>query len=131
MLALNTQKIFVALITTALLLSFAQFADARPSNKWRIHYNGKAETDGVVTLKFTTEKGESSLVEIAIDKGTHENQAARQTRSQLRDQLGEYYRIAKDDGEEVKVRAERGEDNFEIKEVSNTAKGLHVRMDRE
>ena len=74
--AISFSRILPVILCVVLAVALAATAEARPSNKWRLHFNGKADEDGVITLKFTPEKGEPTTVTIEIDKGTRENQAA-------------------------------------------------------
>ncbi len=128
--AISFSRILPVILCVVLAVALAATAEARPSNKWRLHFNGKADEDGVITLKFTPEKGEPTTVAIEIDEGTRENQAAREARNQLTKEFRGEYDVDKDDGEEVKIRARMGEPDFEVEVVSNTVDGLKVKTDR-
>ena len=65
------------LVLAAAILAFSSAAGASPSNKWRIKFDGKAKSDGVIVFAVTPKGGEKITVETAISKGTRENAAAK------------------------------------------------------
>jgi hypothetical protein len=102
------------------------------SNKWRLQFSGGADSDGVITMKFTPKKGEPTVAEIPIKKGTGENAVAQAVVKALRAQLPkEQYYIERDDGEDVLVKRRLGGVYFGYELVSNTVKGVRINPDKE
>jgi hypothetical protein len=115
-----------------LLLAAALAVEAKPSNKWRLHFNGGADSDGVITLRFTPKGGEPLTTETAIKDGTGENAVAKAVVKSLKEQLPEdSYHVERDDGEDVLIKKRLGEENFDVEIVSNTVKGVRINPDRE
>ena len=112
----------------AAMLSTAAFAE--PSNKWRIEFDDKAQTDGTITLSVTPASGTPVRAEAAIPAGTHENHIARLVRDSLKSALGGGYNVEVDDGEDVLVKQD-GVGNFDMKLVSSTVTGLEIELERE
>jgi hypothetical protein len=102
------------------------------SNKWRLQFSGNAESDGVITMKFTPKKGEPTVAEIPIKKGTSENGVAKAAVKALKAQLPkDQYHIERDDGEDVLVKRKFGGVYFGYELVSNTVKGVRINPDKE
>ncbi len=126
--AINSRAL-VILMGFVLVLAFALSAEARPSNKWRLHFNGKADKDGTYVIKMTPEDGKPEVATVDIKKGTRENEAARETSRALKRHTSGYD-IDYEDGEEVQVRARVGSDDFTI-DVEESIPGLNIRVERE
>ena len=88
-----------------------------------------AEQDGSYTLTFKKEDGEAETAVVEINKGTRGNEAARQTRRKLSREL-RGYDADKDDGEEVKICARVGVDDFTITIDDRNLEGLSVQAER-
>lgn len=102
------------------------------SNKWRLQFSGGANSDGIITMKFTPKKGEPSVAEIPIKKGTGENDVAKAVVKALQAQLPkDQYHIERDDGEDVLVKRKLGGVYFGYELVSNTVKGVRINPDKE
>lgn len=118
-------------VTVALLLSASALVMAKPSNKWRLEFDGRAKTAGEIELSIVQGGAPTTLV-VPIAQGTSENAAARQTRDLLRATFGKsVYKVEVDDGEDVLIKAKRGTANFEVAVVRNTADGLKTDLERE
>lgn len=116
----------------ALLLAVALVAEANPSNKWRLEFNGRADSDGVIVLRLTPKGGEPQVVEFAITKGTGENAAAKAVVKGLKAQLPkDDYHVERDDWEDVLIKKRLGSDNFDLEIVSNSVKGIKIKPKRE
>lgn len=125
----RTPRLLAGFLVCMLTLAFTAVAQAKDSNKWRIHFNGKADQDGSYTLTFAQEGAEPETAVIEIKKGTRENEAARETRRKLSREL-RGYDVDKDDGEEVKIRARIGAEDFTITIDDSNLKGLTVKAER-
>jgi hypothetical protein len=122
----------VCLLVTLLLSATSLSAGIGTSNKWRLQFSGGADSDGVITMKFTPKKGEPTVAEIPIKKGTGENAVAQAVVKALRAQLPkEQYYIERDDGEDVLVKRRLGGVYFGYELVSNTVKGVRINPDKE
>ncbi len=120
--------LFLCLLLSATSLS----AGIGTSNKWRLQFSGGANSDGVITMKFTPKKGEPTVAEIPIKKGTGENAVAKAVVKALRMQLPkDQYYIERDDGEDVLVKRRLGGVYFGYELVSNTVKGVRINPDKE
>lgn len=126
--ALDLHRTLALVLAFFLVMAFTLTAEARPSNKWRIHFNGKADKDGHYTVKIEPEDGKPEIIKIEVKKGTRENEAARECRTRLTREL-KGYDVDKDDGEEVVVRARIGTADFEL-DIEENVKGLSIRPDR-
>lgn len=123
----------VLCVVLCLLASAANVsAGIGTSNKWRLQFSGNAESDGVITMKFTPKKGEPTVAEIPIKKGTSENGVAKAAVKALKAQLPkDQYHIERDDGEDVLVKRKFGGVYFGYELVSNTVKGVRINPDKE
>lgn len=125
------KQTFLTCLTLTLAIVFAAAVEARDSDKWRLHFNGKAKQDGVLVIQLTPKGGQPISIQAEIKDNTRENEAAREVTRTLRDVLKEDYKVRHDDGEEIKIKAERGGADFELEVISNSVDGLKVRTDRE
>ena len=115
-----------------LVLMVASPATANPSNKWRLQFSGKANSDGVIVITLSPVEGEPVTAEIAIKNNTGENGVAKAVVKSLKLQLDkELYRVERDDGEDVLIKKRHGEPNFDVEIVSNSVKGVRINPDRE
>jgi hypothetical protein len=117
-----------AALVAATLLGTAALAE--PSNKWRIEFDDKAQTDGKIVLSVTPADGSTVQAIADIPAGTHENHIARLVRDSLKTALGGGYNVEVDDGEDVLVKHD-GAGNFDLKLVSSSVTGLEIELERE
>ncbi|MEN8204865.1 MAG: hypothetical protein ABFS24_02520 [Pseudomonadota bacterium] len=127
----TTKQALLTCLSLALAIIFTTAAEARPSDKWRLHFNGKANNDGVLVIELIPVGGQPITIQAEIRNNTRENEAAREVTRKLRGVLKDDYNIRHDDGEEIKIKAEGGRADFELEVISNTADGLKVRTDHE
>ena len=127
---MTKQTIFTC-ITLVLAVAFMTAVEARTSDKWRLHFNGKADTDGVLVIELSPLGGQPITIQAEIKNNTRENEAAREVTRKLRDVLKDDYNIRHDDGEEIIIKAEGGRADFGLEVISNTVDGLKVRTDHE
>ena len=127
----TTKQTILTCMTLALAVIFTTAVEARSSDKWRLHFNGKANNDGVLVIELTPVGGQPITIQAEIKNNTRENEASREVTRKLRSVLKDDYKIRHDDGEEIKIKAERGQADFELEVTSNTADGLKVRTDHE
>ena len=119
-----------ALLT--LLLGFAVTAEAKPSNKWRLQFSGKADSDGVITITVHPKGGTAITTAIPVKDNTGENAVAKTVVNGLKANLPkDTYHVERDDGEDVLVKKRHGAANFDLTIDSNTVKGVRINPDRE
>lgn len=120
---------FVVFLLGAVL---ATTALASPSNKWRIKCDHKSDVAGVILLRLTPEGQAAVDVEVAIPKGTRENDAARLIRKAIKaSSLGERYKVEIDDGEDVLIKRRSRQPDIDLEILGNTAAGLSVKAHKE
>jgi hypothetical protein len=118
----------------ALILALAACAttNVNTSNKWRLQFSGYAETDGTILLQLLTVGAVTAEVPVAVVGGSSENQVARRVSEELKLVLpADRYDVEVDDGEDVLIKRRGGTDDFEVRVVSNTARGVRIGLDRE
>jgi hypothetical protein len=106
-------------------------AMAEPSNKWRVEFDEKAQTAGVIVLSVTPIGGTPVRIETQIPADTHENYIAHMVRDALQVKLGAAYDVEVDDGEDVLIKKEADVPDFELQLVKSTATGLNIELERE
>jgi hypothetical protein len=106
--------------------------DLTLSNKWRLQFSGKANSDGTIVLKLTPKTGESYTAEIAVKNNTGENGVAKTVVKGLKNQVPkDLFQVERDDGEDVLIKKRFGKENFAVEIVSNTVDGVRINPDRE
>jgi hypothetical protein len=126
-----TRTFFRAAALAAVASSLVSLtAVAEPSNKWRIEFDDKAQTEGTIVLSVTPANGAAVQAETNIPAGTHENHIARLVRDSLKSALGGGYNVEVDDGEDVLIKQD-GVGNFDLKLVSSSVTGLEIELERE
>ena len=107
-------------------------ADASTSNKWRIEFDGGANSDGEIVFRVTPEGGEPIDVNTLVDDGTGENRVASKVRDAFREQLPDgAYHVEKDDGEDVLVKRRGDTPDFSMELVSSSVKSVDIDIERE
>ena len=124
-------KRLLACMSVISIIVFATTIEARPSNKWRLHFDGQAKNTGIIVIEVTPESGQPIRIQSEIEDNTKENKAAKKVAMDLEATLGNGYKVKEQDGEEVKIKAKRGTQDFELEIISNTIDGLKVKTDRE
>jgi hypothetical protein len=105
---------------------------ASPSNKWRLQFSGKANSDGTIVLKLSPENGETLIAEIAVENNTGENGVAKAVVKGLNDQLPkDLYHVERDDGEDVLIKKRHGAEDFDLEVVSNSVEGVRINPEHE
>ena len=127
----STNNIPLLFITFILIFVFSAAVEARPSNKWRLHFDGQANNNGTIVLELTPESGQPITIQSEIEDGTKENKAADKVAQDIATVLGDGYKVKEQDGEEVKIKAKGDTPDFELKIISNSVDGLNVKTDRE
>ncbi|WP_116365389.1 hypothetical protein [Parahaliea mediterranea] len=125
-------KTSLALALSSALLTVSSFADARPSNKWRVEFDGGADSDGSIVLRLSPEGSMPMDATIAITDGTGENAVAKAVVDALKEQLPkEGFHVERDDGEDVLIKKKMGSADFDLEVLSNTVKGVDIDLERE
>ena len=123
---------FIALTSAALLAATAFAAEPRPSNKWRLECSGGANSDGTIVLLISPEGGTPIEASIAIKKGTGENSVAAAIVKVLKAQLSkDYFKVERDDGEDVLIKKRGGAPDFGVTVVSIDVKGVRINPEHE
>lgn len=107
-------------------------ADTSTSNKWRIEFDGGANSDGEIVFRVTPEGGEPIDVNARINDGTGENRVASKVRDAFREQLPDgAYHVEKDDGEDVLVKRRGDTPDFSVELVSSSVKSVDIDIEHE
>jgi hypothetical protein len=102
-------------------------AEPRPSNKWRLECSGGADSDGTIVLLISPEGGTPIEASIAIKKGKGENDVAKAITKGLQTQLSkEFFKVERDDGEDVLIKKRGGAPDFDVTVVSIDVKGVRI-----
>lgn len=129
---MNRTKSVTTLLLALVLAASAATATASPSNKWRLQFSGKANSDGVITITVHPQGGTPITTEIPVKDNTGENGVAKTVVKGLEANLPkEAYHVERDDGEDVLVKKRHGAANFDLTIDSNTVKGVRINPDKE
>ena len=121
-------RLFIGLVFVAMFTA----ASASTSNKWRLQFSGKANSDGSIVIVVTPRQGETIRAIIDIEDNTGENAVAKAVTKSLKAQLPhDHFHVERDDGEDVLIKKHHGDSNFSVKIESNTVKGVRINPDRE
>jgi hypothetical protein len=100
-----------------------------PDDKWRIVCRHDAGSDGVIVFNLTPAGGQAIELKVYIKAGTSENAVAREIRDMFRASLPKLlYHVETDDGEAVLVKKQWDKPKFSLEFVSNSVKGLIIRV---
>ena len=125
-------RFFQTLVLGLALITLAAGAYAKPSNKWRLQFSGKANSDGEIVLHLTAADEEPFVGHIAIENNTGENGVAKAVVKALKVQLPkDRFHIERDDGEDVLIKKRHGTPDFDVEIVSNSVEGVRITPDRE
>ena len=126
-----------ALCRFALVLAVVSFAvvaalaATKPSNKWRIEFDGKAENEGTITFRIVPPQGDPQEVSVRIPSGKSENEVAALVRDQMKTALGEAYHVERDDYEDVLVKVKGKTPDFGLELASTSITGIKIKLKRE
>ena len=125
---INFWHICLSLILIA--VTTASLADT--SNKWRLEFDGSADTSGIITIQVNTPDSESIRVDIEVPFDMGENDVAKHVQKYLEAQLPkDIYHVERDDWEDVLIKKHWGEENFEVIILANTVKGVEIDLEKE
>jgi hypothetical protein len=111
---------------------FADSANLRYSNKWRIEVSEGARSTGEIVFHLTPYGGETQVIVVPIERGTGENRVARTIRDTFRDSIDPgVYTVETDDGEDVLVKKRHQAGNFALTVVSSTVRSVRIRVQAE
>jgi hypothetical protein len=126
-----------ALCRVALVLAVLSFAvvaalaATKPSNKWRIEFDGKADNAGTIAFRIVPPQGDPQEVSVTIPEKTSENEVAGLVRDQLKTALGEAYHVERDDWEDVLVKVKGKTPDFGLELASTSVTGIRIKLKRE
>lgn len=103
----------------------------RPSNKWRISFDERAKSDGVISFRVWPGDAPPLQIDVPIVDNLSENKIAATVRDAIGTQLGSAYHVEVDDGEDVLVKARHGTKDFGIELIGNTVRDVDISMHRE
>ena len=102
------------------------------SNKWRIEVSEGAKSTGNMIFRITPRDGRAMDVDVGITEGARENKVAATIRDAMRVQLPrDAFKVERDDGEDVLVKARGDTTRFSIVLISNNVKSVRIRLDKE
>jgi hypothetical protein len=121
-------RLVATLLLTATLSAAAVAGDA-PVEKWRLLFQGKATSDGELHLRLTPQTGEPILLTVKINSGRGEMYMARDVHAALKKQLPmPRFKAEIIHGQEVLVKAGRGEPAFALEVVDSSIAGTKVHL---
>ena len=120
------------LVVLAATMMIATAVSAKPSNKWRLEFSGKADSDGIIVIVLTPVDGEPIRTETAIENDTGENAVAKAVVKSLKAQLSkDQFKVERDDGEDVLIKKRRKNPDFDVEIVEQTVEGVRIHPQHE
>ncbi len=134
-----TKKYLLAIVLVSLLPLLAACSgtpvagdNSRLSNKWRIQVSEGAKSTGNMIFRVTPSGQPAIDVDVGITEGARENKVAATIRDAFRVQLpGQDFKVERDDGEDVLVKARGDTPRFALVLISNNVKSVRIRLDKE
>jgi|SRR5688572_2777814 hypothetical protein len=121
-------RLAATLLLTASFSAAVVAADA-PSEKWLLVFQGRATSDGEMQLRLTPQTGEAILLTVKINSGRGEMYMARDVHAALKKQLPmPRFKTEILHGQEVLVKAGRGEPVFALELVQSSVTGTKVHL---
>jgi hypothetical protein len=119
-------RLAAALLVTASFSVAAPAADA-PTEKWRVQFQGRATSDGEMHLRLTPQTGEPIVITVKIHNGRGEMFMAKDLLAALKGQIPiSRFKTEVVHGQEVLVKAARGEPVFTLEFVDSTVGSTKV-----
>ena len=84
-----------------------------------------------MALLLAPAQGEPIRASVDIASGLGENAVADTVRAALQKQAGQRYSVETDDGEDVLLKKQDGQQDFVVTVVENTVQGVRVEIDSE
>ena len=126
----HVRNIWLLILTLSLFAYGASAQDT--SNKWRLEFNGRADSSGEIVIQITVPESQSWRITVEIPKGMSENTIAKLVKNTLKAQLpGDVFKIERDDWEDVLIKKRMGSDNFEVMIIANTVRGVEMDLEKE
>lgn len=122
---------FISICAALSIATLSVLAATKPSNKWRIKFDGKADADGKIVLRIIPPQGDPQEIEATIPAGTTENGVAALVRDRLKTVLGEAYHVERDDFENVLIKSRGKTPDFGLELASSSITGLKIDFKRE
>jgi hypothetical protein len=129
--AMNGIRKAIAFCVVVSIVAMGSFANAEPSNKWRILFDHSTDGAGEVVFRITPLNGTPIDVTTQLPRGTSENQAAQLVKKSLKASLGKGYKVEVDDFEAVLTKKAGDTPVFEVTLASSTISGLTINLKRE
>ena len=113
------------------LFLLAAMAEARPSNTWRICFNHRAKSFGVIVFHVVPEGGSPYEVRVEVEEGWSENTVAKAAVVAFRKQLPpDRFKIKRDSGEDMVVKKSRGTPDFDLHLMNSSVANVHIKIKR-
>jgi len=129
----QVKRIVMCTALLGLIMAQAMIVDAKPSNKWRIKFENRAQSDGDIVFLMQAIDGEPIKITTHIEDNMGENAIAKAVRDAFRAQSpkGFLKKVKTDDGEKVVLKKGSGRADFELSLVSSGVENLHIKIRRE
>jgi hypothetical protein len=106
-------------------------ADEGPklADHWTIEVKGNAKSAGEILLRVTPNQGTASDVKVTVANARNENDIAKDIRDALGQQLPpDRYTVRVDDGEDVELKAVKGQPEFLVEFVSSGVAETQIKL---
>ncbi len=120
-----------ALGAALLLAAVAGTAQAEPSHKWRIEFDGRSTEDGAIVLRLNPINGKSIDVETRVPARSDDAHVATAVADSLKLSLGDRYRVQTDDEDDVILSTGSDGPKFDLSVARSTLTGVQVDIDPE
>jgi len=119
---MSLASLLLAALWGATLAEGAAFVD-----KIKIVADGKAKSNGIVTIVFTPEGGTAKEIKVTVAKGMKEQEICRDIDKELTIALGEGYEVKQYDPDKIKVESSSKVPKFTLT-VTEDVEGLGVQI---
>lgn len=126
----------IAMLLTLCLTAPLAMGKKPFSGKWEIESRNRAESAGTISFAISFEPGkdgatlESLSADVEVPANSHENKVAKLIETSLSETLEEKgFKVTRNDGEKVVIKAKGDAPDFELKLIGNTVQGISLSLD--